>query len=83
MGIVEHDHPVLFASAQNLLGDLVGFEHRLTTPDMEYAHHYKFARRAEELQRLLESALILCERDLYAPAFAVLRTALEQILSTG
>src|SRR5260370_41526178 len=80
MGIVERDHPVLVASAQNLLGDLVGFERRLTTPGMEYAHHYKYARRAEELQRQLEAALVLCELDLYAPAFAVLRSALEQIL---
>ena len=58
---VERDHPVLVASAQNLLGDLVGFERRLTTPGMEYAHHYKYARRAEELQRQLEAALVLCE----------------------
>ena len=77
---VERDHPGLVASAQNLLGDLVGFERRLTTPDMEYAHHYKYARRAEELQRQLEAALVLCQLDLYAPAFAVLRAALEQIL---
>jgi len=80
MGIVERDHPVLVASAQNLLGELVGFERRLTTPGIEYAHHYKYARRAEELQRQLEAALALCELDLYAPAFAVLRSALEQIL---
>ena len=36
---VERDHPGLVASAQNLLGDLAGFERRLTTPSMEYAHH--------------------------------------------
>lgn len=77
---LERDHPALVASARDLLDDLVGFEHRLTTPGVEYGHHHKYARRAEDLQRQLEAALVLRERDLYAPAFAVLRSALEQIL---
>jgi hypothetical protein len=77
---LDQEHPGLVASARDLLDDLVGFERRLTTPGVEYGHHYKYARRAEDLQRQLEAALVLSERDLYAPAFAVLRSALEQIL---
>jgi hypothetical protein len=63
---LERDHPALVASARDLLDDLVGFEHRLTTPGVEYGHHHKYARRAEDLQRQLEAALVLCEHDLYA-----------------
>jgi hypothetical protein len=77
---LERDHPALVASARDLLDDLVGFEHRLTTPGVEFGHHHKYARRAEDLQRQLKAALVLCELALYAPAFVVLRSALEQIL---
>jgi hypothetical protein len=78
-GAVEHGR--LLTIAERLLEELASLRQRLAY-DNNVAHmqHVDFADRARSLAAYLEAAVLLTRADLYAPAFANLRSALEQVL---
>jgi hypothetical protein len=78
---LETEHGALLESARTATAELDGFYERLY-PDEEVSHgqHYEFAMRSRWLSYVLNAALTLADRDAYASAFTVLRSALEHHL---
>lgn len=71
------EHAALIASARTLLDELGNLEARLIRKDVHHVIHSDFADRARSLAVTLRSALDLAGQDLYAPALALCRIALE------
>ena len=77
----ELEHQGLLVIANRLVDGLRGLSGRLQhANDIEYAQHGDFADRARNLAVYLRAALLLASTDAYAPAFALVRTALEHML---
>lgn len=77
------EHAALLASAEALVDDLTRLEASLVRKDVHHVIHSDFANRARNLALTLRSALDLMARDLYAPALALCRVALEhQVIDT-
>ena len=75
------EHPQLLGYATALTHEAMGLRHRLEHQNQtEHAQHGELADRARDLALHLDAAMTLCQQDLYPSAFAILRTALEQIL---
>lgn len=72
------EHVELLASAHGLVEELAHLSGRLIHGDTHHVVHTDFAARAAMLGRQLEACVALVEKDLYGPAFGLLRTALEQ-----
>jgi hypothetical protein len=79
-GQLEHEHGPLLEAAGTLLSELRGFRERFMQHDVEYHQHRVYADRGRALLRQFEAALMLLRAHLYAPAFDVLRVALEQMV---
>ena len=75
------EHPELVSAANDVLADLRGFRGRLVRDQVAHFQHDEFGERAHSLERYLSSAVLLCAREEYLPAFAVLRAALEHHLT--
>ncbi len=71
------EHPFLRQSAEALVGHLRLVPDRLDHGEVMHHQHAQFAERVWSLSLYLQGTLALVERDLYMPAFAVLRSALE------
>lgn len=79
LGATEHGE--LLNIAERCLSELGGLQQRLEYRDgVAHMHHLDFTDRARGLASYLRAAALLAQADLYAPAFANLRTALEQML---
>lgn len=76
----ESEHRGLYVTALSLIARLGKMRRALRHGSTEHLFHSDAAERCKSLAITLESAATLCERDVYAPAFALLRTALEQTL---
>jgi hypothetical protein len=75
------EHHGLLVIANRLVDELCGLRGRLQhTNDIEYAQHGDCADRARNLAEYLRAAVLLASTDAYAPAFALVRTALEHML---
>src|SRR6266567_344579 len=75
------EHADLLTTAERLLAELHGLRQRLEhSNEVQHVQHDDFADRARGLCSYLRGAMLLAQADLYAPAFASLRTALEQTL---
>jgi hypothetical protein len=77
-GDTEHRH--LLDVAQQLINELYGLRQRLVSNEVFYFQHGEFADRASSLAGYLQAALVTMQEDLYIPAFANLRSALEHVL---
>jgi hypothetical protein len=75
--VLEMEHAPLLATAQALTERLAAVAGNLRPRDVTHEQHYRFAERAWALHGYLRGALALVANDLYPPAFAVLRSALE------
>ncbi|UVS81439.1 hypothetical protein [Actinokineospora sp. UTMC 2448] len=63
-----------------MIDELSGLQPRLMhRNDTSHAQHTDFANRAKSLANYLDAGLTLTKQDLYGPAFATLRTALEHV----
>lgn len=74
------DNVGLQNACAGLLHDLSDSQSRLHHGDPTYHAHIEFADRAISLSEYLKGALALITEDKYAPAFAVLRAAMEHHL---
>lgn len=71
------EHPDLLASAVDLTAHLGAARGRLVPLGSLWVPHTEFGDRVRYLSHHLRGALLLVDDDLYAQAFAVLRSALE------
>lgn len=71
------EHAALIESAQTLINELMRLEDSLVRQDVHHVIHTDFANRGRSLALTLRSALDLMVQDLYAPALALCRVALE------
>ena len=76
----ESEHRNLYVTATSLNVLLAKMPGALRHIKTHHLFHSDAAERCKSLAITLESAVMLCERDAYAPALALLRTALEQTL---
>jgi len=72
----ESEHGALLEGLRPMLRHLTGFRLRLQRGEVDFQHDL-FAERAASLVLYIDAAVRLAAEDLYAPAFALLRTALE------
>jgi len=76
-----YEHQALLHTADNLVGELLDLGRRLNhLDDTTHWQHQEFADRVRNLGLYLRSAVLVACEDIYAPAFASLRTALEHML---
>jgi hypothetical protein len=81
--MLEREHGLLVDCVVQLNGSLQSFERRIDSGDAAHHQHLVFAQRANALRLYLDAAITLVRSDLYPPAFALLRAALEhQIIDT-
>jgi hypothetical protein len=78
--LIVEEHLPLLRSSSLLIEHLRTFRERIVSGDVAYEQHYAFSERANSLALYLEATLQLVKADLYTPAFAVLRSALEHHL---
>ena len=78
--MIEDENRPLLAAAAAVIDDLATFRARLRPGRVAHQQHNEFAERTLSLATYLQSAVRLCEVDLYPSAFAVLRSALEHHL---
>lgn len=71
------EHAGLLASASALADDLMRLETSLVRGDVQHIIHTDFASRARSLALTLRATQDLVAQDLYAPALALCRVALE------
>ncbi len=76
----EDEHRQLLAVAADLVRELADLGSRFAYGDVTYAQHDVYANRGRSLSRYLTVALSAVRADLYPPAFAMLRSALEHTL---
>jgi hypothetical protein len=74
------EHAKLVAAAETLVSLLDDVPMRLRYGDVMHMFHAEAADRCQVFGVTLRSALALTFQDVYGPAFALLRTALEQVL---
>jgi hypothetical protein len=74
---VQVEHPELLSSASSLIGHLADTHQHLAAGETWYHVHTQFAERTESLALYLSGALRLVVNDDYAPAFSVVRSAME------
>jgi hypothetical protein len=77
-GAVEHES--LYVTAGLLIKQLKGLPTGLQHGSAQHMIHTDAAERCRSLGLTIESAVACAERDAYGPAFALLRSALEQTL---
>lgn len=71
------EHPRLVQAAIDLVAHLATVRERLHHGEVMHYQHTQFAERVWSLHTYLQGALALVELNLYMPAFATLRSALE------
>jgi hypothetical protein len=72
------EHPRLIESASALLAHLLTARgHLRIVGDVMHVQHGEFAERLQSLHQYLHGAFVLVWNDLYMPAFAALRSAME------
>lgn len=75
------EHQGLLMIANRLVDEVRGLRSRLQhVNDIKHAQHGDFADRARNLAEYLRAAVLVASSDAYAPAFALVRTALEHML---
>jgi hypothetical protein len=75
------EHQGLLMIANRLVDEVRDLRSRLQhVNDIEHAQHGDFADRARNLAEYLRAAVLVASSDAYAPAFALVRTALEHML---
>src|SRR5437660_2785819 len=72
-----YEHERLLAGGNAIVQQVLESEDRLLHGDTHHLIHSEHARRAQELGVTIGSAIHLAIQDRYAPAFALLRVALE------
>lgn len=77
-GAIEHNR--LLTYVRKLVDELEGLRQRLQHHEVAHMQHGEFADRARSLAAYLRAVIQLTEADLYAPAFATLRSAMEHYL---
>jgi hypothetical protein len=77
-GVVEHEQ--LYGTAHFLITLLKGLSKGLQHGEVEHVIHREAAERCRSLAITTESAVVCAHQDIYGPAFALLRSALEQTL---
>jgi hypothetical protein len=72
------EHPDLIHAATDLTAHLVAAPGRIVPRgDVSYDQHFQFGKRLWSLHTYLSGALLEVDHDLYMPAFANIRAALE------
>jgi hypothetical protein len=78
--LFDDEHSALLGIAGELVDALRRFGSRIQSEDVSYEQHRVYAARAGDLAVQLHAALTMVRAEMYGPAFALLRTGMEQVV---